>query len=667
MRFGLSSKLSLSAVFLAALAAAFRGEAQTHLLYDGRPIETQPLTLDLNDAWVGAYGELFDENVTYTQGAPLNQRRYFVGPTAGMDISGAIYHPNLADYRVKVELMGGYEKDSYTGPNSHLREGLDGIGSLDARLGLLDSKPLHGNAFINYGKTYQDYDFYDRIYMDALRFGGAAFYTSGPWSLSAGATHDTEDATGYGTPTSSERTTVTTGLDHTRASGSTSLTYNFSHYSRNDYGSQGYGDDHTVSASDLETFGSRGQFTSRANVTYNRLDDLVAPRDLLTASDSLTGHYTERLSSDHLLNYSRNQADGSLNESISGNSDLQYRLYDSLVSSLEAQGYRSTASDHSSSQRSWQFGGGPGFNYTKRVGSRSTLTAYDSLTVLHTEIEGNTGLILPAIEESHTFGSGGAPADAFFLDHPNVTTVTIVRDNVSGTVYQEGLHYTVEQNGNRTLIRRVSGMGVASTVTVTYYYESETGSYNSLNNAFGIRLDLMDNLWGLYLRLGTVRNSGAASSMVQDLNDLVSGTDLMWHNLRGSAEYENYDSSLAPFSAWRFSQGATFHLDGSASLSLTLSESLMHFQRPERNEKFYSAMASYSQNLTRTISLSLQGGISQRQGPGVDQTLVVVRPSLQYVEGKFSASIGYEYGYNEYLSSEKRERNMGFVRFRKSF
>ena len=33
----------------------------------------------------------------------------------------------------------------------------------------------------------------------------------------------------------------------------------------------------------------------------------------------------------------------------------------------------------------------------------------------------------------------------------------------------------------------------------------------------------------------------------------------------------------------------------------------------------------------------------------------------------FTASIGYDFGYDEYLNTEKRTRNMGYIRIRKTF
>ena len=75
----------------------------------------------------------------------------------------------------------------------------------------------------------------------------------------------------------------------------------------------------------------------------------------------------------------------------------------------------------------------------------------------------------------------------------------------------------------------------------------------------------------------------------------------------------------------------------------------------------------YSHVLARHLSFTFEGGVSQRVGPGVDQTLAVIRPQLQYSAGKFSASIGYDYGYDEYLNTEQQVRNMGFLRVRKVF
>lgn len=656
-----SRRSSLSAVLVCALAAIFRGAAQA------QSSESQPrwLTLDVNEASVGAYGEIFEETVKSPGSSALRETRLFAGPETDLDLSGSIYHPNLATYHIRTDLIAGWESDEYSGPNGYKRNGFSWLGSENSTVDLLDGKPLHGSLSSSYAHTYQDYDFFDRVYMDTWHYGGSAAYAEGPLSFSASAFQDTEDATGYGTPTKADRTSVAFNAADTREFGSTSVGYNFSRYTRTDYGVLGYGEDHTITASDLETFGSRKEFESRVNLTYNHLDDYPAPSDLFTVAAGLTAHHTERLTSDYLVNYSRETADGIFTDSLNGNADVQYRLFDSLVSSFGLQGYRSTASDEGSSQSTWQFGGGPGLNYTKELGAHGTLTAYENLLFLHTDIQGDTGVI-PAIDESHTFGANGAPADSFYLDHPTVTVVTSVRSS-DGRVYTEGTDYIIEQVGNRTMIRRISGQQVSDTVMVSYFYDSPPGSYDTVNNAFGIRVDLFENLWSVYLRLNTVRNSGALSSVVQDLDDLTAGTEVNWRALRGGVEYEDYHSSLAPFTAWRLFQGVTVHPDPHATLNLTFNESFMHFDQPAHDEQYYSAILRYSQSLTRSLSVTLETGVSQRVGPGIDQTLLTVRPMLQYTAGKFSASIGYDYGYDEYLNAEQRQRSMGFIRFRKVF
>ena len=71
--------------------------------------------------------------------------------------------------------------------------------------------------------------------------------------------------------------------------------------------------------------------------------------------------------------------------------------------------------------------------------------------------------------------------------------------------------------------------------------------------------------------------------------------------------------------------------------------------------------------MAQHFGVTVEGGVTETTGPGVDQTLAVFRPGVQYTAGKFSASIGYDFGYDEYLNTEKRVRNMGFLRLRRDF
>jgi len=104
-----------------------------------------------------------------------------------------------------------------------------------------------------------------------------------------------------------------------------------------------------------------------------------------------------------------------------------------------------------------------------------------------------------------------------------------------------------------------------------------------------------------------------------------------------------------------------------SSLSINFTESFIDYQAASRTEENYTATLRYNHKLTRHLALGLDLGASQRVATGLDQTVAIFRPQLNYVVGKFSAMIGYDFGYDEYFSSQERIRNMGYLRVRKEF
>ncbi len=647
--------------------------AATSLRAQVIPVPEEPrfLTVNMNQAFTGVYAEGFQQTAKFDGSPEIRQTRVFVGPLVGLDLSGAVYHPNLFTYHTSLDGSLGWMHQEFTGPNARTEDNFGYLGSFTGTAELFDHKPLNGNLFGSYAHTYQDYDFFNRIYLDTWRYGGGLRFAEGAWVLSTRAWFEAQDATGFGTPTKTERAVATFDAAQTRASGASSFNYTFSDYTRNDYGTFGYGQDHSLGLMDSETLGSRDNIHPSLNLSYNHLDNQSEPSDLYNAAGNLFIDHSDVLKSIYGVNYQRNNFGNDNSDSLNGNAALQHRLYESLTSEVGVQGYRSTASSGAASQETWQVGGGPGFTYTKKVGDVGQLTAYDSLLLLHTELD-STGGVIPVIDEAHTFGSGAhAPPDSFFLLQPQVLASTILVTDTQHLPPQGfilGLDYDIVPSGLLTQIHRRAGSRMPDAVLVSYsFISSPSGSYQTLNNGSGLRFDFFEHLVSVYGRYNYIRNYGATDILVQDLDDLVVGGEVNWRFLRAGAEYEIYDSNLASFNALRFFQAVTFQPDDSSTLSFNLTEAFIHYEEPQRDEADYSFITRYNRALTHHLGLTVEGGVTLRRGAGLDQTLGVFRSMLQYSYGKFAASMGYDFGYDEYLGTDKRVRNMAFVRVSRRF
>jgi hypothetical protein len=668
----MSRRLQTQRLCLAALLLMTLRAGAQYYRYGAVSDETRWITLDVDRAALGVYAEGYEMDSS-TKGAPdYHQSRYFVGPLIGLGLYGSVYHPNLLTYRLNIDGSLGYSEETYSGTVVQKVDQLRYLGSFSGDVKLLDSRPFNGRLFTTYAHTYQDYDFFNRVYIDTLRYGGGVHYTVGQFSLAGTVYRETQDSTSYGTPVKTDSRVATVEASQSRDSGGTSLVGTINDYTRYDYGVLGNGQDYTLAGSDSEDFGSRKQFHSVVNGSYNHTETSLIPSDLYAASGNLRIEHTDRLTSQYLVNYSRNSSQGTETDNLSGNATLRHQLYDSLTSEMLVEGYRYSAGNGSDQLDSWQFGGGPGVHYVKQLSDSSRLSAYESVVLLHTDLESSGGLI-QVVDEQHSFGSsaGGGPSGSFVLRQPNVVVSTILITDTGHQPpggYIRGLDYDVIVNGQLVTIQRVTGSRMPDTVLVSYTFNaSPSGGYDTLNNACGLRLDFFNYHWSVFTRFNLNRNYGAGDIPVQDLNDFVAGTEGNWRFIRAGFEYEIYDSSLSPFQAMRLYQNFTFHPEDNSSLSLNFNETFTRYEAANRSDENYTAILRYNRSLGRHLALNLDLGASQRVGPGVDQTLAVFRPQLQYSSGSLSATIGYDYGYDEYLNTQTRIRNMGFIRIRKEF
>jgi hypothetical protein len=653
---------------LGLLAGTVRAEAQFYIRQYQEP---RWMTARFDRIYTGIYTEAYTQTTTVSGGEESKQERLFFGPLLGLDLSGSVYHPNLLAFRMNLDGSLGWAEETFSGTSQGSSGEIRFLGSFLGEAAFLDSKPFHGRLFMAYTHSYQDYDFFNRIYVDTWRYGGSLNYNTGPWILLATVSHETQDATGNPVPVSSRSTIASGSITHQRKSGSSTLSGSINDYTRTDFGVGTTGQDYNLNASDSEDFGARKNWHSVVNFGCSQLESMTVPTRLYTASANLRAEHSDRLNSQYNVNYARNTYGDAENENLTGNVLLEHKLFESLVTDVNLLGYRYKASSGTDEQQSWQLGGGPGFRYTKRLGRTSSLTAHENFGYYHTDVQSSGGLI-PVVDEQYFFGAGSS-AESVTLRQPNVVESSIVvtyQDPLlpGRTTATPGVDYEVFQNGQFTVIQKLPLSHIQNSIWASYnFVASPSGSYDTVNNACGLRLDFFNNHASLYARHTLTWNDGAEDLVVQDLNILVFGAEGHWKALRAGVEYEIYDSSLAPYDALRLFQNLTFTPEERSRLAFNFTETFLNYEQAGRADQNYTATVNYSRAFTRRLGFNVEAGVSQRLGEGVDQTLAIFRPQLQYAAGKFSASAGYDLNYDEFLSSQTRIRNMGYIRLRKDF
>ncbi|HEX4085056.1 MAG TPA: hypothetical protein VHY22_09105, partial [Chthoniobacteraceae bacterium] len=378
--------------------------------------------------------------------------------------------------------------------------------------------------------------------------------------------------------------------------------------------------------------------------------------------------------------------------SISGDAALTHQLYQSLTSTLQIQGLDYTTTDNvpqslgasgNSTSQDEQIAGGIIEQYSKVITPKVHLSLGGSALYGYTNQRDTGGSVIQT-NESHSFGS---VTDSFFLNLPNVDESSIVVTDSAHTLpgYQDGIDYTVSQNGSLTLIRRTSTSTIPLNSKIYFTYTAAaaaSGGYETFTGAANFRLDFYSGLLAVYARLNTVENFGAPQtsgvndanpadfllSGAEDLSDYTAGIDSSWHWVRLAAEYDVYDSNFGSSRTLRLDQNFTFRPDRNSGLDFDFSEGRSTYQGSSADESDYSAICSYRRSFSGNFGFDIKAGIElQRGDQSVDETLISVQPSLNYSIGDLTIKASYSFEYLKSDSSNQTEEQMLTISMQRTF
>jgi hypothetical protein len=670
MRLCPPNRALLCLTLMFAVTAAPEAVAQSRVR---RVEEPKWMKLRITEANAGVYAEGTYEQTTFqNSGVSVTHNRLFVGPSLGLNAEGSVYHPYLFRYRINSEGSYGWGQENIeSGTTSIHRSRMEYLGRFFGTADIMANKPLNANIFGNYDHAFRDYDFFNRVTVDSLRYGARLNYRVDEWRLSLDYARRTEDSSGLIGSTTSEEDMIAFHADHHRTAGDTTFGYTYNQYTRGDLGRIGDGSDQSITVADSERFGDHGRFGLNTGASYYRRNFFDNVSDEFSTRGSLSIEHRDTLNSFHDLTYDHYQSGDFNSDNVSAHSQLRHQLYESLTSTFDLQAADLELSDQVNSGYTRRYGGGVNEGYTKRIGTEHRLHITQSLNYEHVEQQS----ISTVENERHTLGAGfggGAGLESFFLNLPNVMEFTIVVTdaNDSQPAFFPGIDYSVSLLGGRTLIQRLPGSRIPSGSVVLVDYHADptaAGSYDALSEAFQIRFDLWRNLWGIYARMNLYANNAPSDLRVQSLTSYAFGSDVSWRWMRAGIEFEIYDSDQADYQSLRLFQALTFRPDPASSLALQFSEGWTEYIDAKRTEENYRFVMIYHRSLSRRLRLSLDGGIHIRRGRGVEQTLATVRPSLDYVIGVTTMRAGYDYEHQVFLNSEERSRHLFTLRVTRKF
>lgn len=621
---------------------------------------------------LGVYAEGTDEEVHYQSGVSSTSHRYFEGPLLGFGINGSIYHPNLLQYDLSTDGALGWTEEKITTSTgaSINRSYFDFLGNFSGNSLFLAQKPYAAHFFVTHSHTYRDYDFFNRVTVDSTRYGVTSGYDAGPVPVRATLTRYDETTSGFGFGTGLQETTLNLDAHNDRATGRSTLNYNFQDINRTVGSTTISGVENSVGFSDSENFGSPN-VELRNSAAYAKRNFTDSAGDTITAASRLEVEHPYNLKSAYDANFLRDKTDDTITENYDGGAGIQHQLFASLTSGLRVQAIRYTSERPGSEFESTEYIGTWSESYTKKLSSTARLIMGGALSRSHTDQRSSSTFQI--VGEAHTFSSGGPFLNSFYLNvlNANATTVEIY-DQSRTTHYTRDVDYTVTTVGAQTLIQLIqpNPSGLTSTTPIVVDYQAApqgSGSIDGNTVDAQVRLELMEGMWGIYGRYNSSDYTAPAGIIVQNVTGWAFGVDFARKWFRAGAEYQIYDSTFSAYTAARFYQTLSFNPDDASSLSVSFSEGWTDYQTGNRTEQYYSAISRYHRGLTRRLALDLEGGVTERTGTVIDEMLAAVRPSLSYDIGKLSFKAGYDFEYQDTQHTQQRVKHSLFISARRSF
>jgi hypothetical protein len=543
-----------------------------------------------------------------------------------------------------------------------------------AAVNFLSEKPYNASFYAAQDHTYQNYDFFNTATVDSTRYGGRIGWSSKSWTVNVDTGYREENTEGFtGSSDIADTFLHFSGVNQRDGRGSTSVSYNFDEYSNTlNFGPPQTSTTQAIGVSDSESFGSHRQITAVTGLNFSHYSYFNAAIDTYEASENITVNHTPNLDSLYSFTGDRTEQGDASSSLFVGLASLRHRLYESLVSTVDAHGTYDESSSPSGSANNDRYGLGLHEDYTKRLGDWGRLNLGAGVIADHEDHDA-TGTILTVLDERHTLFLTTSPSfRPAFLNNPRVILSTVDVRNAQGIPAQQNVDYQLIPSGELTEIRLIQGSTIlrdGATALVSYQSESLfKSSFEALNASAQIRLDLY-NTFGVYGRVGWLGNNAPPEALVETLTDLVGGVDATWRFLRAGAEYEDFDSSFTKYRAFRLFQTFTFHPGDASTLGLDFNQ--IFYRYPDgRSDTQYQFLSHMDTQLATWLWWNVEAGYFLQDAFGTEQNLTAARTGLSAMWGKLSLRTGYQYNYQlttQEFASERRDRNFFYVHLRRVF
>ncbi len=327
----------------------------------------------------------------------------------------------------------------------------------------------------------------------------------------------------------------------------------------------------------------------------------------LSLDESLRLRHSDTLKTRYDLFYETQQRTDSTQDYLRGNFNVQHRLYESLVTTVNI-GASTLSTDGFTSD---EYFGDITFDYVKDVpyGVFSASASFSE----NARANGPRGAPLRIFDENRTFND---PAP-IILARQSILPGSIRITDLSGLIfYDEGLDYTLSTFPDRVEIRRVIGGNIVDGQAVLIDYTIGPEPANTITTTglgFSARYDINEGFLsglGLYMRYlqrdASIDSPQPTLFVLNDSRDLILGADYVIGNLTLNGEYETYDSATSPFDATRFEARYIHTLGRFSSLSLVGTYQMVDYPTLDNHINLAVITGSWNQQLSNELRLNAQ-------------------------------------------------------------
>ncbi|SPE53408.1 hypothetical protein SBV1_1710039 [Verrucomicrobia bacterium] len=635
--------------------------------------EPRWVTLRLSNAYFVWDGEFEQQTISSSAGgSSVTIQRIYLAPAIGLEAMGSIYHPNLFAFTLAAEPGYAYQKiiNSGGGSSASLTQNTV-LQNYRANGTFFQTKPFSTTFFANAAHENIEYDIFNNAVLDTQGYGVSTGYRDGPVPVTLSYEKSHDDATSLGEETILDQQTLDFHARNERQDNNyTDLTYRYGEYDQTvKVPSSSFENDSSYQLAtllDTEHFGQNDRFGLNTTITYNQLDSANLPSKTFNAHSGLTMEMTPHLQG--LLDYNFTGYSDSMSdyEQHFARAGLRHELYDSLTSGVDVHGGISHSGSDDSSVDTTTVGTLGILGYNKVLGGWGHLSVGNTAEYDVVD-QSSSGGIVVIPNESHTLTAIPTP-----LNQPRVISIINVTDSTGTRPLQEGIDYTVDHGVDPWEIQLIPTSPIihsGGTVLVTYEVQANpSGTYATFQDQFQARLDLFNRLLSFYARLNDIDNyTNTAGFVLENVVETQAGAEFNWHGLHLAGDYDDRHSSLHySYTTESLAESYVLQSTPDSSFSIDLHQRWTDYPSQHQRATYYDFIGRFEWRPTAALTWTVEGGLEQQRGRGLDQDLAAARTHLDWKRGKLTVNLGYEYE-NQNFAGELRARHFVFLRAKRLF